>query len=54
MDWLREEVLDPDTPLFMIGFSLGAGILVKYLSEESTRAIGKGRLLLPWHIMVGP
>ncbi|CEO97065.1 AB hydrolase-1 domain-containing protein [Plasmodiophora brassicae] len=41
VDWLREEVLDPDTPLFMIGFSLGAGILVKYLSEESTRAIGK-------------
>jgi hypothetical protein len=31
----------PDAPLFLVGFSLGANIMVKYLGEEGPRAIGK-------------
>uniref|UniRef100_A0A0G4I441 AB hydrolase-1 domain-containing protein n=1 Tax=Chromera velia CCMP2878 TaxID=1169474 RepID=A0A0G4I441_9ALVE len=30
----------PDSPLFMVGFSLGANLLVKYLGEEGEEAVG--------------
>lgn len=31
----------PTAPLFMVGFSLGANIMVKYLGEEGPKALGK-------------
>eukprot|EP00474_Spongospora_subterranea_P009800 CRZ10258.1 hypothetical protein [Spongospora subterranea] len=42
VDFIRSgDIIDPETPLFIIGFSLGAGILIKYLADNGERLISK-------------
>jgi len=34
VDWIRFKIISADTSLYIIGFSLGGGIMMKYLSEQ--------------------
>ncbi|KAJ0509079.1 putative alcohol O-acetyltransferase [Helianthus annuus] len=45
----------PEAPLFAIGTSLGANILVKYLGEDGANAplVGGASICNPWDILMG-
>ncbi|KAF5781760.1 putative alcohol O-acetyltransferase [Helianthus annuus] len=43
----------PEAPLFAIGTSLGANILVKYLGEDNAPLVGGASICNPWDILMG-
>ncbi|KAL3814516.1 hypothetical protein ACJIZ3_015784 [Penstemon smallii] len=45
----------PEAPLFAIGTSIGANILVKYLGEDKTNVpiIGAAAICCPWDLLIG-
>lgn len=51
--WLRQKY--PNRPLFAVGFSLGANILVNYLGEEGDKCVLKGAVACsnPWDLAQG-
>ncbi|XP_016457909.1 embryogenesis-associated protein EMB8-like isoform X1 [Nicotiana tabacum] len=45
----------PQTPLFVVGTSIGANVLVKYLGEEgvNTAIVGAAAICSPWDLLIG-
>ncbi|KAL0375940.1 UNVERIFIED_CONTAM: hypothetical protein Scaly_0711600 [Sesamum calycinum] len=44
----------PEAPLFLVGTSIGANILVKYLAEDGTNApiVGAAAICSPWDLLI--